>query len=90
MLAAALAKLGAELDATDTAVDFAGQRFEFHQPLPPGLLAVVLSRCATLCGAMTSIWRTDLATIVVDPGSRAQVEVCIGQPASNSKWLTIR
>ena len=46
------------------AVDEVGRRFEFHQPLPAGLMAVAISRCAALCSAETSIWRQALSTMV--------------------------
>ena len=41
-----------------------GRRFDFHQPLPPGLFAIVISRCASVCDERTSIWRRDLITIM--------------------------
>jgi hypothetical protein len=55
-----LAELAATLDHVRT--DFVGRRYDFHQPLPAGLLAIVISRCATLCDERTSIWRRDLIT----------------------------
>ena len=57
-----LAELAATLDHVRT--DFVGRRYDFHQPLPAGLLAIVISRCASLCGERTSIWRRDLITIM--------------------------
>ena len=35
-----------------------------RSPLPAGLFASVISRCATLCDERTSIWRRDLVTIM--------------------------
>ena len=60
----ALTELAELLDAEGTAVDSAGRRFDFRQPLPGGLLAAVLSQCFKLCGERTSIWRHDLNTIM--------------------------
>eukprot|EP01043_Picozoa_sp_COSAG02_P077816 COSAG02_NODE_17224_length_1020_cov_1.070575_1_plen_290_part_10 len=57
-----LAELAATLDHVRT--DFVGRRYDFHQPLPAGLLAIVISRCATLCDERTSIWRRDLVTVM--------------------------
>ena len=57
-----LAEVGAVLDHVRT--DFVGRRYDFHQPLPSGLLAIVISRCATLCDERTSIWRRDLVTVM--------------------------
>ena len=65
----ALAALAATLDCTGT--DYVGRRWDFHQPLPPGLFALVLSRCAAppLCTEQTAIWRRDLFTVKeVEPG----------------------
>jgi hypothetical protein len=59
-----LAALAGELDAAGPdAVDVVRRAFEFHQPLPPGFLAVVLSRCAKRCGDDTAVWRHDLVTL---------------------------
>ena len=58
----ALRSLAESLD--QGTVDFVGRRYEFHQPLPAGLLAIVLSRCAKVCTDRTSIWRRDLITIM--------------------------
>lgn len=60
----ALTEIAELLDADDAAVDFAGLRLEFRQPLPGGLMAVVLSHCFKICGERTSIWRRDLNTIM--------------------------
>jgi len=43
--------------------DYVGSRWDFHQPLPPGLFALALSRCAALCTEQTAIWRRDLFTV---------------------------
>jgi len=57
-----LAELADTLDRVDT--DYVGRRYDFHQPLPAGLLAIVISRCAALCDERTSVWRRDLITIM--------------------------
>jgi hypothetical protein len=57
-----LAELADTLDRTKT--DRVGRRYDFHQPLPAGLLAIVISRCAALCDSRTSIWRRDLVTVM--------------------------
>lgn len=49
-----LAQLAEILDRVET--DFVGRRYDFHQPLPAGLLAIVVSRCAAICDEHTSIW----------------------------------
>jgi hypothetical protein len=58
----ALAVLAKTLDSVET--DYVGRRWDFHQPLPPGLFALVLSRCAALCTEQTAIWRRDLFTVM--------------------------
>ena len=79
----ALAALAATLDCTGT--DYVGRRWDFHQPLPPGLFALVLSRCAAppLCTEETAIWRRDLFTVKeVEPGpglASVRVEVSMQQ-----------
>ena len=45
-------------------VDSVTRRYEFHQPLPAGLLAVVLSRCMRHCDERTTVWRRDLVTVM--------------------------
>ena len=57
-----LAELADTLDRVET--DFVGRRYDFHQSLPAGLLAIVISRCAAVCDERTSIWRRDLITIM--------------------------
>ena len=65
----ALAELAAALDADPAGTDSVQRHFEFHQPLPPGFLAVVLSRCAKQCTEATSVWRRELLTALRgDPG----------------------
>ena len=46
----ALARLAESLNADGAAVDSAERRFDFGQPIPKGLMPVVISRCAMLCG----------------------------------------
>eukprot|EP01045_Picozoa_sp_COSAG04_P030364 COSAG04_NODE_5253_length_1686_cov_0.974795_1_plen_287_part_10 len=60
----ALAHFSTQLSAG--AVDETYRRFEFHQPLPAGLMAVAISECAKLCGEKTSVWRQALSTIMTD------------------------
>ena len=64
------------LDGVDT--DNVGRRWDFHQPLPPGLFALVLSRCAALCTEQTAIWRRDLFT-VLQGASGVPMEVSMRQ-----------
>ena len=45
-------------------VDWVGRRFDFHQPLPKGLFAIVLSRCANLCDSRSSFWRRELRAVM--------------------------
>jgi hypothetical protein len=62
---AALAELHQSLEAAGVAsVDCVGRRYEFHQPLPAGFLAIVISRCARLCSEQTSVWRRDLIAVM--------------------------
>eukprot|EP01050_Picozoa_sp_SAG11_P000376 SAG11_NODE_11_length_27870_cov_16.327428_3_plen_1940_part_00 len=35
---------------------------EFHQPLPSGMVAVMISRCAKACGPDTEVWRQAIRT----------------------------
>ena len=59
----ALQALATKLSAAPSVVAV-GRRLEFHQAVPTGFLAVVLSRCAAMCGADTTIWRDALLTSV--------------------------
>ena len=45
-------------------LDWVGRRFDFHQPLPKGLFAIVLSRCANLCDSRSSFWRRELRAVM--------------------------
>ena len=45
-------------------VDWVGRRFDFHQSLPKGLFAIVLSRCANLCDSRSSFWRRELRAVM--------------------------
>jgi len=78
----ALTALAELLDADETAVDFTGIRLNFRQPLPGGLLAVVLSQCFKICGERTSIWRHDLNTVMA---GRHAVQPDIGIAARRQK-----
>jgi hypothetical protein len=60
------------------ATDYVGRRWDFHQPLPPGLFALVLSRCAALCTEQTAIWRRDLFTVMETSGG-PRMEVSLQQ-----------
>jgi GTPase SAR1 family protein len=71
----ALAALAETLESV--AVDYVGRRWDFHQPLPPGLFTLVLSRCAALCTEQTAIWRRDLITVI--DNSRGRMEVSLQQ-----------
>lgn len=58
-------------------VDEVGWGHDFHQPIPSGFVAVVLSRCAVMCGAETEIWRQALSTTLAgDAETQMQVIVC--------------
>eukprot|EP01051_Picozoa_sp_SAG22_P005275 SAG22_NODE_307_length_12666_cov_761.250259_9_plen_543_part_00 len=57
---------------------------EFHQPLPSGLVAVMISRCTKACGPDTQIWRQAVRTSslvnVSGPGSETvpvELLVCL-------------
>ena len=78
---AAFAKLAKTLDSVET--DYVGRRWDFHQPLPPGLFALVLSRCAALCTEQTAIWRRDLFTVMETSGA-PPMEVQRRQPRGAS------
>jgi hypothetical protein len=69
----ALAALAETLDFNAT--DYVGRRWDFHQPLPPGLFALVLSRCAALCTEQTAIWRRDLFTVFEASGVPMEVSM---------------
>jgi hypothetical protein len=69
----ALAALAKALD--DVESDYVGRRWDFHQPLPPGLFALILSRCAALCTEKTAIWRRDLFTVVEASGVPMEVSI---------------
>eukprot|EP01045_Picozoa_sp_COSAG04_P042074 COSAG04_NODE_13109_length_620_cov_0.646833_1_plen_195_part_10 len=56
-------------------VDEVGRRFEFHQPLPAGLMAVAISVCAELCSDKTSVWRQALSTIMTDGDLQLEVSM---------------
>ena len=84
----ALTLLAESLDAPGAAVDFTGLRFEFGQPLPKGLMPVVISRCALLCGEETSVFRRDLEGIITTDG--IQMEVSLGQQGPSSIVLMAR
>eukprot|EP01045_Picozoa_sp_COSAG04_P012313 COSAG04_NODE_824_length_10051_cov_4.830687_2_plen_1826_part_00 len=56
-------------------VDEVCRRFDFHQPLPAGLMAVAISACAELCGQKTSVWRQALSTIMTDNGLELEVSM---------------
>ena len=89
----ALAELAAALDADPAGTDSVQRHFEFHQPLPPGFLAVVLSRCAKQCTEATSVWRRELLTAVRgDPGEDDGdgLEVSVGQRSASRVVLTAR
>ena len=60
-------------------VDEVGRGYEFHQPLPSGLMAVAISGCAKLCGKQTSVWRQAITTIMTDSASGVQLEVSMFQ-----------
>ena len=77
----ALTELGKRLDEAVPPPDTVTRRFDFHQPLPAGLLAITLSRCAQLCSKQTTIWRSDLVTMMpMDAdGSGKPIEVSLGQ-----------
>ena len=77
----ALQVLATRLSAAPSVVAV-GRRLEFHQAVPTGFLAVVLSRCAAMCGANTTIWRDALLTSVTPAGGGnpdEAMEVSIGQ-----------
>lgn len=59
-----LARLARSLAAAEASVDFVGRRFDFHQPVPPGLLALAISRCARQCSGARAVWQQDLVTLV--------------------------
>ena len=101
----ALAELAAALDADPAGTDSVQRHFEFHQPLPPGFLAVVLSRCAKQCTEATSVWRRELLTALrgdpgeddgdgleVSAGPRTpyDIEVSVGQRSASQVVLTAR
>ena len=69
----ALAQFSTELSTGS--VDEVGRRFEFHQPLPAGLMAVAISECAKLCGEKTSVWRQALSTIMTDGDLQLEVSM---------------
>jgi hypothetical protein len=69
----ALAALAKTLEDVET--DYVGRRWDFHQPLPPGLFALVLSRCAALCTEQTAIWRRDLFTVFETSGVPMEVSL---------------
>ena len=72
------------------AVDEVGRRYDFHQPLPPGLMAVAISGCAKLCGKQTSIWRQAISTIMTEDASGVQLEVSMFQSSLSCIDFTAR
>ncbi|MGB0211486.1 MAG: hypothetical protein ACPGE9_04735, partial [Algiphilus sp.] len=48
-----------------------GEPDRFGVRVPPGLFALVLSRCAALCGEATAIWRHDLITVAAGQAAAA-------------------
>jgi hypothetical protein len=79
---AAVTALGKALDADGAELDCVCRELEFHQPVPAGLMARVISRCAQQCGGNpTAIWRRDLVTVVSVERTEPQVsraQRCIG------------
>lgn len=84
----ALAALATTLDAKGADIASTCQRYEFNQPLPAGLLPIIFSRCAQLCGKETSFFRHDMETVVSTQDT--QVEVRIGQTGASCIVLTAR
>ena len=84
----ALAKLATALDAEGADITSIGRQFEFNQPLPAGLLPIIFSRCAQLCGKETSFFRHDMETIA--SAQETQVEVRIGQKGASCVVFTAR
>jgi hypothetical protein len=82
-------------DAGD-GVDSVVRRYEFHQPLPAGLLAVALSRCIAYCGAKTTMWRRDLVTIMDGTGSAMTMQAgpmgewTLGRLSKHASFLGVR
>ena len=72
------------------AVDEVGRGYEFHQPLPSGLMAVAISACAKLCGKHTSIWRQAISTIATDRASGVQLELSMFQSGLSRIDFTAR
>ena len=59
-----LAAFARELDADGAAGEEVVRTWRLCLPVPPGLMAVVISRCVDECGDNpTSVWRRDLVTI---------------------------
>eukprot|EP01043_Picozoa_sp_COSAG02_P041355 COSAG02_NODE_3420_length_6777_cov_2.529051_2_plen_1033_part_00 len=83
-----LIRFGNQLSTT--AVDEVGRGYEFHQPLPSGLMAVAISGCASLCGKQTSVWRQAISTIVTDRASGVQLEVSMFQSGLSRIDFTAR
>jgi hypothetical protein len=69
-------------------------RYDYHQPIPTGLLAVVLSRCARLCGADTTVWRDALSTIITHdaapPSAPLAIELSVWQESHSCVLLQAR
>ena len=63
----------------DQSVDNAGRVYDFHQPIPAGLMALLINHCAGTCKEdRTSIWRRALVTLVDGTGGLC-IEVSIAQ-----------
>ena len=73
-----------------TGVDEVGRGYEFHQPLPAGLMAVAISGCARLCGNQTSVWRQAISTIMTDRASGVLLEVSMFQSGLSRIDFTAR
>ena len=73
---------------------WSGRRYDYHQPIPTGLLAVVLSRCARLCGADTTVWRDALSTIITHdaapPSAPLAIELSVWQESHSCVLLRAR
>ena len=70
-----------------------GRKYAFGQlAMPPGLLAVVFSRCAAVCGPDTTLWRDAMTTSVGGnaSSSASATEIAIRKDGPSTLLLEAR
>eukprot|EP01048_Picozoa_sp_COSAG05_P007993 COSAG05_NODE_588_length_8503_cov_54.867563_2_plen_1332_part_00 len=78
-------------NVSSASVDEVSRRYEFHQPLPSGLIAHTISGCALICNEETHIFREGLTTQMPSTDvAGGVIEVAIVQESITSIVLRAR